>query len=303
MNNGGNLYINGELIVENTGEFDNQRLGNIIHLNEGTHQIDVTHFQIIWGTSLSIHYEGPGIEKRPLIGQPAVSEGGSPQPPVTVNIDSGYPELIGGFFNYDNEKRTHVISVGHPEGIHYSYDLNNSTLLSFWRDPFADVTRMWRGRGHEQLLVPMNAAVESGAAPPLISLDDSDIFTTEWPDSMKGVSRYRLNEDGQPVFITELNDITIEDLIAPDETGNEFIRTLGFQSDAAQNDKAARLAQGKTIELLPNDLYRVNGKYYLNLINVDGGVPEIYENSGIQMLVVPVLRNSTQSEIEYQLIW
>lgn len=303
MNNGGNLYINGGLLIENTGEYDNQRLGNIIHLTEGTHQIDVTHFQIIWGTTLSINYEGPGIEKRPLIEQPAGSGSGSPQPPVTVNIDSRYPELIGGFFDYENEKRTHVLSVGHPEGIHYSFDLNNSTLLSFWRDPFADVTRMWRGRGHEQLLVPMNAAVESGAGTPLISLDDSDMFTTDWPESMRGVDRYSLNEDGQPVFITEHYGITIEDLIAPDETGNEFIRSLRFLSDTTHNDKAARLAQGKSIEHLPNGLYRVNGNYYLDLINVDGEDPEIYEGNGIQMLVVPVLRNSTHSEIEYQLIW
>jgi hypothetical protein len=303
MNNGGNLYINGELLIENTGEYDNQRLGNIIHLTQGTHQIDVTHFQIIWGTSISIQYEGPGIEKRPLIAPATGGGGGTPPPPVIVDVQETYPEIIGGFFNYGGEKRTHILSVGHPEGIHYSYDLNNSTLLSFWRDPFADVTRMWRGRGHEQLLVPVNAAVESGAEFPLVSLSNPGLNSKEWPESKAGVKRYRLNYDGQPVFETQVNEIQVEDLIAPDETGKEFIRILSFQSDITHADKAARLAQGSSIELLPNGLYRVNGKYYLTLINEGDGTPEIIEYRDKQALIIPILRNSNQSEIHYQLIW
>lgn len=303
MNNGGNLYINGELLVENTGEYDNQRLGNMIHLTEGRHQIDVTHFQIIWSTSLSINYEGPNIEKRSLVATPGGRGNGNSQPPVTVDISSDVPELVGGFFNYQNEKRTHVLTVGHPEGIHYSYDLNTASLLSFWRDPFADVTRMWRGRGHEQLLVPMNAAVVSGAGNPLVTPGDADINYDDLPGSTDGVNRYRLNEHGQPVFIYEINGISVEDHISPDETGNEFIRSLRFQSKAVRNEQAAKIAHGNSIEELSPGFFRVNGNYYIHLIESDGELPEIHDQGEIQSLLIPVLQNSNQSVIQYQIIW
>jgi hypothetical protein len=165
MYNGGNLYINGELLIQNTGEVEFQILGNTIYLEEGTHEIQATHFQTVWISYIHIDYEGPGIEKRPLARDPeAESKPGNLLP---CSPGSDQPELVGGFFNYEGEKLTHTLSVGHSEGVHYSYDLGRGSLLSFWRNPFADVSQMWRGRGHEQLLVPMNAAMESASGVPL----------------------------------------------------------------------------------------------------------------------------------------
>ena len=68
--------------------------------------------------------------------------------------------MIRGFVNYGDEKRTHAISVGDPQGVHYSYDLTRGSLLKVWKGGFADVTEMWEGRGIDQLLMPQEMSVE-----------------------------------------------------------------------------------------------------------------------------------------------
>jgi len=302
MNNGGNLYINGNLIIENTGEFDSQRLGTIIHLTEGTHELKLTHFQIMWGTFAILFYEGPGMEHRTLAST-APSGGGSEEEPVTVQVTTDRPERVGGFTNYIGEKRTHTLSVGHPEGIHYSYDLNRASFLKFWRDPFADVSQMWQGRGHEQLLVPMNAAVEETAGIPVVTMGADDMFENHRMSDDFEVSEYHLNEKGQPVFTSYFDGITIEDHIGPSENGTEFIRTLRFTADQTENELSARIAQGTSVELLPNGLYRIDGRYYLEILEDQGQEPEISEGGDTQALFIPVLRDSEQSEIQYQVIW
>lgn len=301
MSNGGNLYINGDLIAEHTGEYDEREPGNIIHLTEGTHQLELTHFQIMWGTNASLFYEGPNMERRRL-GAEQQEAAGTPPSPVTVTPGSDFPERIGGFVNYGGEKRTHVLTVGHPEGIHYSYDLNRASLLIFWREPFADVSEMWHGRGHEQLLVPMNAAVEESAGIPIVRLDSDDTFDNHRMSVEPSVTEYQLDERGQPVFISGYNGITLRDHIRPSDTTSEFIRTLHYSSDNNRDNTAARIAQG-SIELLSNGLYRINGRYYLDIIENGGDDPEIHERNGTQALFIPILRNSNQSEIQYQLIW
>ncbi len=302
MDDGGNLYINGDLLIENTGEFDSQRLGAIVHLTEGTHQLELTHFQIMWGTQATLFYEGPGMERRTLASS-APNGGDSVEEPVTVQLNTDQPERVGAFTNYGGEKRTHTLSVGHPEGIHYSYDLNRASFLKFWRDPFADVSQMWRGRGHEQLLVPMNAAVEETAGIPVAVMGADDIFENHRMSDDFEVSEYQINEKGQPVFTSYFNGITIEDHIGPSESGTEFIRTLRYMADQTADDVSARIAQGKSVELLPNGLYRIDGRYYLEILEDNGQEPEIYDEDDIQALFIPVLRDSAQSEIQYQVIW
>jgi len=302
MSNGGNLFINGDLIIENTGEFDEFRPGRIIHLTEGSHQIELTHFQIMWGTHAIVFYEGPQIERRTL-GSEASGSGGTPSPRVLVQPETEYPELIGGFVNYGGEKRTHILTVGHPEGVHYSYDLNRASLLKFWRDPFADVTQMWQGRGHEQLLVPLNAAVEESAGIPVALSGSIDAFENHKINPELEVREYHLDENGRPIFTSRFGDIDITDKIEPSESQNRLTRYLTFASESSSSERMSRIAQSPELELLSNGLFRVNGNYYLRIEETSGEEPEIIENDGVKTLFIPILRESGQSEIQYQLIW
>lgn len=301
MYNGGNLYINGELLIENTGEVEYYEPGNTIYLEEGTHTMEITHFQVVWMSYIRIDYEGPGMEQRPLARD--VETDGRTQPPLIIEAVNEEPELIGGFFNYEGEKRTHTLTVGQPEGIHYTMDLARGSLLSFWRGPFADVTEMWQGRGHEQLLVPLNAAVESSAGVPLADRSGRDSLNNPWPDHAPGIQHFRMDEDGRPIFVSEWDGVLVKDRVHPADDGTSLVRLLSFRSEEVQNQKAARLAQGQSIELLPNGYYRINGRYYLEILSDGGADPEIIEQDESTVLLIPVLTQSGQTEIRYRLIW
>lgn len=302
MNNGGNLYINDELILENTGEYDNRRPGAIVNLQKGTHNLELTHLQIKWGADAIVFYEGPDMEKRTLASD-SPQAGGDEQPPLIVEPAGSQPEIVGGFTNYGDKKRTHTISVGDPAGIHYSYDLNNASLLKFWRDPFADVSQMWRGRGHEQLLMPMNAAIEETSGFALASSQSDELFSEQSFLHESGVSRYELNETGQPVFYAEMGDITVQDHTAPSENNTEFIRTLQYTSDQPLEGRVARIASGSSIENINSSLYRVNGRYFLDLVDDGGNAPEIADYEGNQALIIPILNDRNKSTIQYRIIW
>lgn len=299
MSNGGNLYIDGDLILENSGEQDGARPGKIIYLEEGVHQLELIHFQIKWNTHATIYYEGPNMEKRTLASKAPWGDGGDSEP-LTVERQSNRPEIIGGFTNYNGEKRTHTLSVGFDEGIHYSYDLQSGALLKVWRDPFADLSRMWEGRGYEQLLVPMNAAVEEMAGSPLqISGSGNERFN---PDLE--VKEYTLNTEGEPVFSSQNGGVEVDDYIRPEENGPGFIRTLTFSSEESVDDASARLAHSQSIEQLSDTFYRVDGRYYLEILNNGGETADIIETEDSEKaLIIPVLQGSARTVIEYRLVW
>ncbi|MFO7847019.1 MAG: family 16 glycoside hydrolase [Balneolaceae bacterium] len=302
MENGGNFYVNGDLVLENTGEFGGYQPGKIINLEEGTHEFELTHFQIMWGMNATILYEGPGMEKRILdTGKRVIQE--PENDPVVAEIRESEAEIVGGFTEYGGKKRTHTLSVGNPEGIHYSYDLNNAMLLKFWRNPFADVTQMWRGRGIEQLLIPMNAAIDETAGIPLVDLSNSEFFDTHVTHDEVTVESYQLDDHGRPIFYSNMGGIEIWDHMEPDEDDQSFIRTLRFSADESSAEKAARLAQSTSIETISETLFRIGGSYYLEILNTDNQTAEIIESDGNQALIIPVLSNTNESEIQYQLIW
>lgn len=305
INNGGNLYIDGDLVIPNDGEIDGQLLGTILHLEEGTHELDLSYFQRTWNTRLTLFYEGPNMERRTLASSEPGSGGNFAWSPLTVQPESEQPELIGGFTHYGDEKRTHILSVGHPEGVHYSYDLYYASLLKFWRGPFADVTQMWRNRGQEQLLVPMNAAVEEKTGIPVARLQGNTLNSFQnIPDSLSD-QEYILNDQGRPVFSYVIDGVTIEDEIFPSENLSGLTRSLRYRSGQNREDLVSKIGLGQQIVLLSNGLYRVNGNYYIQIEETGGQQPSIVsEQNGMEALVIPVrLQESGQSEVQYQIIW
>ncbi|HLR89792.1 MAG TPA: hypothetical protein VK040_02475, partial [Balneolaceae bacterium] len=95
--------------------------------------------------------------------------------------------------------------------------------------------------------------------------------------------------------------VRITDRIVPSKSGTTLIRNIHYHAGNDGSSRAARVAQGESIELLPNGLYRVNGRYYIRILNSGGSEPEIDED--VQALFIPILRNTDTSEIRYELIW
>lgn len=137
--------------------------------------------------------------------------------PLTVQSETGKPELIGTFVNNADEKRIHTLPVGHPEGIHYSYGLRHGKLLKFLRAPFADIAQMWRGRGQEQLLVHINAGVEDQTRIPIARLQENEITFYQYLPELFAAGNILSNDFRLPIFRYKLDEVSLEDEIYPSE--------------------------------------------------------------------------------------
>ena len=195
----------------------------------------------------TVEPEGPGVRRQALHAEPQ-GRRGAPTGPITLD-PGAEPYLLRGFVEHGGVKRTHVVSVGDPTAVNYTYDLQTGTLLLGWRGPFLETTQMWEGRGEPQLAEPRGSAVELPGGPTLALASEAAI----WPDSLQGDAGYRfhgydLDEAGRPVFRYRMGDAEVEDRVVPLEDRRGLAREIRVSGEGAPF--AARLAAGETIERL-----------------------------------------------------
>lgn len=296
IDDGGDLFIDGKSVVHNEGDpgMDVERA--IFPLTAGTHELRLTYYDEVWTHVAMVLYEGPGIEKRALAPAPSAPRRREPQTLVITDLEA--PEMIRGFVQFGSEKKTHTISVGSPDRVHFSYDLKEAALLVGWKGDFADVTNMWVNRGESQLLRPLNAAVALTAGFPLQKLAENQ---GAWGlDSSQFAYRgYRVEKDGYPTFLYAYEGINMEDAVRPASKG--LLRSLRLTAGGPQRGCMIRLAAGQHIRLLANGLYAVEGAYYLSL--PEGAEPLIRDSQGNQELLIPVLENEQTETFNFEIIW
>lgn len=302
IDDGGDLSIDGKLVVHNEADPGYNEAAAIVALDKGEHPFELTFYQEVWSAQIRVFYEGPGIEYRQLAFAPKPpKQQRPPKPPVLVQPGTE-AEMVRGFVMYGDKKRTHTVSVGDPAGVHYSYDLREGALLKSWKGGFGDVTSMWQDRGNDQLLQPLNASIELNDGSPVASLTNEK---APWPTTdpeHSGFKGYQIGAGGRPTFRYEKGVVSITDKVAPAAAGSQLSRTLTVQSPKTQRGYWCRIASAPRIELLPNGLYRIDGSYYLDLQAGDAA-PLLREINGVQELLIPVLTSSTQSQINYSLLW
>ena len=276
---GSRLFINNALLIDHDGNHDLEPKRGLIALKKGKHALQIDYFNNVWGKGLMLLYEGPEQELQTLQGLNPYSSNYEKEPLIVTPTDR--PELIRSFFEYRDEKRSHVVSIGHPEGIHYSYDVKAGSLLKVWRGDFADVTDMWQGRGHSQLLVPLEVALEM----PECNLTSPEV--SYWG--------YELLPDGRPVFIYEYGDSKIFDSYKPNQNGLQ--RTLWMEGGSRELKIPAGF--GPYMEKVNADYFSVAGRFYLK--NLGSIEPKIMTNDQQLEVVFPL--NSHADKIEYSILW
>ena len=290
---GSMLFIDNDLIIDNNGKHDFESKKGLITLSKGFHQFKIDYFNYTWGKGLALKYEGPQQELRTLQGLFPYPTNYEKKSLLVDPLES--PEMIRSFAQYGTEKRTHVISVGDPKGVHFSYDLHNGSLLKVWKGGFADVTEMWEDRGTEQLLVPQEMSLEVDENIIAGLLPESSSPYPQTLDDQMVAKGYEMNIEKKPVFIFQAKDALIKDSYGPNNTGDGLTRTIQL---TGKKGYFSRAASGLHIQKVNNDYYVIDGKYYLR--NLGSAVPFIREIGDIQELIYPL---EERQKVQYSLLW
>ncbi|WKN31869.1 DUF1080 domain-containing protein [Porifericola rhodea] len=196
----------------------------------------------------------------------------------------------------NNEVVTHAISVGSPEQIHYTYDLNHGTIVQAWRGKFLDATPMWYNRGNGTSR-PMGAVQHLSS--PVVTLANLASSSESWKNDTTQLrpKGYTMDQENQPTFRYLLNGVMVNDEIRVAEGGKGLRRELSLEGSA--NNLFVRLAEGNNIEAMENGMYAVDDKaYYLKVESAGEAEPVVREANGKQQLIMPI-----QNKLSYSIIF
>lgn len=295
LDDGGDLYIDDELVVHNMGDPGVGTETGLKQLSKGPHKLRLTFFEEVWLALAVVYVEGPEMPKKTLASTDLFAIWNARGKNRKIMVDANdEPEIIRGYITHGNGKETYALSVGDPTHVNYSYDLVDGSLLRAWRGDFADVTNMWLGRGQSQLLLPRNAVMEFTDGVPVAKLSSANAaWSADRPADYKNKG-YRLDAAGRPVFLSELGNTKIEDFIEPSEDGH-LKRTVTIKGDGDASIWFSA-AKANSIKDNGNGLVSVDSEYYINF-PIDVNYKIRTSGASDQLLV------SIENEIDYEIIW
>jgi hypothetical protein len=296
-----------EITHNNMGQHINETGKGSITLGEGTHPFVFTFLKNNrpWQKGLALTYEGPEIPETQLHATNSV-----PKPrkidPILVLADNEVV-LQRGFFMHKGTKFTHTVLVGTPQKINYSHEMKHGALLAGWRGEFADATDMWHSRGNAQLARPLGSQVDFTAKPLVATLGSLE---EQWPDSVSleddsfRYKGYQLSPSGLPTYLYELENAQVQDMIMPDTNQHSLKREIHVYFEEPLNQQYCLLAEGTSIESLPDGSYAVDDKsYYLEPISTGMGDLMIKNDGDSQQLVLPLIAPESPLIMKYSIIW
>ncbi len=286
----GELKVDG-VVLNKGAHWFNEMVPASTFLKAGKHVLEIVHIKDFpWGPkALGLQVKRIGArlvslhERTSLLDPDAVGL-------IEVKANAE-PVLQRSFAFHQGKKKTHVIHVGDPAGLHYSYDLKQGAILQVWRGKFLDATQMWDNRGEPQTSEPLGLTVVQDGKFPLVLAHQTQ------PDSTDLVYKgYRL-EAGLPIFMYEWTaaKLRVEDRIQP--AGNGLKRTLTLVGASPQkNDVEAVLATGHHLSILHNGLASQPG----NFMEWKGATAELLKTAaGASQIRVPF----SGVQFTYDLIW
>jgi len=252
-----------------------------------------------WRSGFKLFVEGPNIQRHALHAPSSALIGSLPTP-MLIDLEN-QPVLQRGFLMHNGEKLTHAISVGTPQGIHYSYDLAMGTPLQIWSGDFLDVTDMWHARGEKQLSQPLGAVVDFHGQPSIAKLKNDKVA---WPDSLQSESNFRplgyeLNEQGDPIFVYEIYGIKVTNQFIPSSKERRITRKIEVEGD---QEFWLKLDDGTTIKKLKDGSYAVNDyEYFLEL--GDDLTNEVLVRTVKNKSELLLKLDAATRTVEYDVVW
>lgn len=293
---GGQMKINNQVVVA-PGEWNASGKAT---LPKGDLPFELLYSKFVdWAQpALGLTVAGPGVREF-VISEGAGSNGEEVDP---ILVEAPTNTILRSFMDMPGEKNTqgrtlrvtHAISVGSPEQVHYTYDLDKGALVQVWRGGFLDATPMWHDRGDGSSR-PMGMVQRLGA--PVLFLSQLASPQANWTTDTTGSGfrpkGYVLDESDRPTFRYQSYGATVEDKIRVLSDGHGVQREVSVTNPAS--DLYARIISGASISALENGLYLVDDQAYVRIDNATGAKPTIRESNGRQELIVPVKGKVTYS--------
>ncbi len=284
---------NSTLKIDNKELLDNRWLQThesrevSVDLKAGDHSFEIfNNKRDAWlKPALGFWSSGPGFRETPhhVIGSLIAGKAADP-----ILVNAPVNTVLRSFMDFRKPgdkarfRIVHAVSVGSPENLHYTYDLDKGALVQVWRGRFLDATPMWNDRG-------------DGSSRPLgsVTLLDHDLFfganvTGNWPADTAGTGYkpvgYELDENDVPTFRYRIYGADVTDAIKIEE-GKYFIREVSLKNNT--RNLQARLAEGTKIEKVAEGLYAVDDKSYF--IRTEGGTSATIRNTsaGQELIASP----------------
>ncbi len=300
---GGLLLIDKDTIVNLDGDYNLDSLGfGKIALQKGKLPFALIYNKHRpWTRGFGLYVEGPGLQKHPLHSKGSLDlNQGKPSEEIFVEV-LNEPIAQRSFLMHEGRKRTHCISIGHPLGIHYSYDLALGSLLQVWNGDFIDVTQMWHSRGEKQLGVPIGFKVSSHGDQEFTFLGNDK---AKWPNSLtpNGDIKqmgYEFDANGIPTFIHKIKGTTITNTFAPSSGERGLVRTI---STDGKHDIWHKIGEGEEIKKLPDGTYVINNEsFFIDFSGNESLKPVIRDSNGKMELVLKI--PAGKQDINYSIIW
>ncbi|MGB4399819.1 MAG: DUF1080 domain-containing protein [Daejeonella sp.] len=203
-----------------------------------------------------------------------------------ILIDATENTVIRSFMDVPGGPRVvHAVSVGSPSNVHYTYDMDNASLVQVWRGGFLNATPMWHSRGDGSSR-PQGTVQRFGKM--MQSLARLENAQANWPADTTGTSYrqkgYVLDVQGQPAFKYMMHGSAITDFTRVMNDGRGLTREIKIENPA--QGLFFRLANGASIEETSPGLYLIdNQSYYLRLEN--GAKAVLRDRDGGKELIIP----------------
>ncbi len=300
---GGLFIIDNDTVVNLNGDYNLDSLG----FGKKTLKAGDVPFQLIynkhrpWRQGFMLSVEGPGIQKHALHAPSSIDLSvGKPVEDMMVEV-SDEVVLHRSFLMHDGVKRTHCISVGTPEDIHYAYDLATGALLQAWNGDFIDATKMWLSRGEKQLGEPAGFTVSFHGSPEFASLPKDN---AAWPNTIMALEDftpmgYEIDSDGLPVFSFQQENVSITNKMVPSKDQRSLKRV--FESEGSTSIWH-KVAEGESIEKLSDGGYIINEESFFVEFDANSALkPSIRTTNGKDELLVEI--PSGAQKLEYTITW
>jgi hypothetical protein len=198
----------------------------------------------------------------------------------------------------DSIRVTHAVSVGSPQLMHYTYDMDKGMIVQVWRGGFLDATPMWHSRGDGSSR-PSGSVIRFGK--PIMALQTLNSPEAVWSSDTIGTGYrprgYVLDGNDRPTFRYQIYNTMVKDVSRIIDGNQGIHREISVENPVP--NLYLRLAEADIIEMPSDGLYLINDKsYYLKVDDAGKVKPVIRNSNGHKELIVPV-----REKISYSILY